>query len=271
VDELQFELNDLKKRLLYLLNISKENVIIKPITNCDIISSDNELEALLKTGKGNIQIKGKYTSNGETINIQSWSPNRTFDYIISKFEKELIQGDISFTDLSNENGTNIELKVLKTRNKDLIIRNTIAKLDKFLVGSINFDTIVVENNKVVRKSIDELLLNTYRMYSELCNTMLLCEKNKLENLKEEYDLLEKLKPYISKYCTSSNKPSKITEIISEESKIEIDKIQNILSKYRINKLFSVRTDTKDLVSQIEKIDLNLKNINEYVINEYQLI
>ena len=271
-----YKMEDLLKRLLFLLKINNEDIVIKPVTNCDILSSDDELKKLLITGKNSVQFKGRFIVDNLrfTVNLKSWPESISFDSIIKKLEKRTsILPDIDITDYSDESGTNIEFRVTKQKNKDTIFRSLVEKIDNAITGSANFDIIVTDlDGKVRRTCVDELLLNTYRMYSIITKNMLVSEKKRNENIRDEYISLEKIRPFVGNLC--QNKIKNINELeesvtkISEQSGVQIEVVKSLISKYRINKLLTTFIDVEEVSNTITAIEDNIKNLNDYVLNEY---
>jgi DNA gyrase subunit A len=270
-----YSLKDLRDRLLYLLGIKKEKCIIKPISNCKILSSEKDLQSLLTTGKAAINFQGIYKlipQKCEAI-LKTWPYGKSFDKsILSKFDKELANQDIGYRDESSaENGgTHIVFEVLKQRNRDEIFKQFVKKLDDALKGSISFETVVVDGSKNVRTvSIDEMLLNTYKIYTSTNMTMLKTTKEKINDAINEIKLLEKIKPFLSKYL--KDKDLEVTEIIEKISiDIKVDKeiIKDIFQKYRIMKLLTFKTDFSELEEKLKVVQDNIKNINKFVLDQY---
>lgn len=265
-----YKIEDLNKRLLYLLGKIKEKPIIKPITDCQILSTDNELEKLLTTGKASINFKGviKVDPSHSKILLKSWPDGKRFESILNKISTELDNQDIGFTDLSTTE-TSIIFEVLKQRNRDDILKRVSKKIEDAVTGSISFEIIVADLNGNTRNiSVDEMLLLTYNMYKETNIKMLKDEIEKISNNILENKLLEKLKPYISKYLKSSDQMDIIIKKISEESKVDQEKIKYLFGKYRISKLLTLNTDISDLLKNKENLEFCLKDIDNFVIKQY---
>lgn len=268
-----YSIEDLYKRLLYLLKKEKQKPTIKPISDCEILASDKELEELLITGKAAIKVRGKIKLDNAHCKavVKSWPPGRKFESFLSKFTKELENQDIGFTDLSTSE-TNIVFEVLKQRSRDEIFKKFVDKLKDSLTGSISFETIIVDRNKRVRNiSIDEMLLNTYHMYERTNGTMLNSEIERLDALIKENIILEKIKPFLSFYLQPKKlfKFDEAIKNISDSSKIDEKIVRELLQKYRISKLLTTNTDIKELEDKKEEIKNNLNNLSKYVINQYK--
>jgi len=267
-----YTLEDLTKRLMFLLGKIKKEPIIKPISDCKIISKDSDLKKLLTTGKANIEFKGimKVDNIHSRVIIKSWPGIKKFESILKKITKELENQDVGFTDLSTTE-TNIVIEVIKQRNKADILNRVVKKLEEALTGSISFDIIVTDRMRNIRTiSVDELLLNTYKMFKNVNEIRLNHEINILNKHIDENILIEKIKPLLINYLKTNYKdPSEIIEKISKNLKIEKDIINSLFNKHKINKLLSVKLDNQKLKDKINEFKNNLKNIDEYVNLQYQ--
>lgn len=266
-----FKIKDLYKRLLWLIKEKKgKEPIIKPISNCTVTASNQDLKTLLTAGKAQISIEGVFEEipSLNKVILKSWPPNKRFESILGKFIKELDNQDIGFTDLSVLS-TKIVFQVLKQRNRDLIYKNFILKLKEVVKGKINFETNVVDSNQNVKlKSIDDMLLDTYKMFFNINKKTLNYEISKLQLLIEEYQILEKIKPSLSVILKDKLEGEKAIQEISIQSGIDKDNIKKLISKYSISKLLKLKTDITELNNQISNIFTNLNNLESFVINQY---
>lgn len=272
-----YKVNDLKKRLLWLLGITKEEPIIKPITDCKILSDDTKLKNLLTTGKESIEVEGiiqEYPGSHKVI-LKSWPYGKQFGSILNKFATELENQDIGFNDLS-VNSTEIEFQVLKQRNRDVIYDAFVKKLKKEIKGLMHFEINVMNlksKTKVHLKSVDKLLLDTYKLFHNINQIMLKSEKDKIINIIHEYNLLVKIRPHLANYISKNKgKPFHSDEAIKEisnSSKVKEDDVKSLVQKYRINKLLSIDGDTSSLQEEIQNIDKNIKEIDKFVLEQYK--
>jgi len=271
-----YELNDLKKRLFYLIGKTKENPIIKPISNCKILSPEKDLETLLTTGKATISFQGIFKVDNVKCKavIKNWPPGKRFETILGKFEKELTNQDIGYTDESSrENqGTHIVFEVLKQRNRDEIFKSFIKKLSDVLIGSVSFETVVLDHitKNVRNSSVDEMLINTFKNYLRINMLMLKSNEVKAIDAISEVKLLEKVKPSLSKYLKNKELDvNQIIEQISVEVKEDKNRIKELFQKYRITKLLTFKADFDDLNGKLTSIQNNIKNIGDFVVGQYE--
>jgi len=276
-----YEKEDLKKRLIWLLNNKQgEEPVIAPKTDCKLVAKKEDLKQLLTTGKAKIDIQGIVNVDNihSKIILRSWPPGRRFEAILNKasIKRQLDNQDIGFIDSSNgANGTMIIFTVLKQRNKDKLLKEFVKNLKEAVKGSISFEIITFDiQNGVKITSVDDMLLNTYKMYTAANKNMLNCLIEKTTEAIQEMDFLEKIKnPLIN---IIGKKDSKLTKdefpktikIISDTSKVPEEIVKFLLSKYHIQKLLTFKTDTNDLNSKLNELQTKLKELDSFVISQY---
>lgn len=265
-----YELNDLYQRLLWLLGIRKRKPIIAPITDCSIIADNDTLDKLLTKGKAKIEVAGILDINKRlnTVALKSWPPGKRFQTFLNQFDKELSDGMIGFTDLSVSE-TNIVFQVIRERNRDRIFDNFIERLVEANKGFISFETIVVdENRKVLTKSIDQMLLDTFSVFSKANEQMLKYEVEKIDSSIIEYDALIKIRPIIASGISAKMKADQILDEIEKKTDVSKEVAQGLMNKYKINKLLTIDTDTSELNNSKIELLKNLANLNNYVLEQY---
>jgi len=266
-----FKVEDLYKRLLFLLGQRKTKPVIKPISDCAIISPDREIENLLSTGKASISVKGVIIAHPKdhSVILRSWPPGRKFESLLNKFAKERDNNDIGFQDLSTEE-TYIVFKVLKQRNKDAIYNKFSKKLDKALTGNIPFEIVVVDANRRVRTaSVDELLLNSYKVFLEANSAMLNSEITRCQEMVKEYIVLQTIRPILSEHLKKQIKDVRpIIDDICSRTGLNEKMVNNLFAKYRISKLLSVSIDIDEVNQEVTKLKRDLDNVFQFSLGQY---
>jgi len=274
-----YKIEDLFKRLMWLMKLRKTKPTIIPISDCDITASTIELEQLLTTGKATIPMKGKIVPHARTckIIVQSWPPGRKFESILNKkpIKKLLDNQDIGFIDSSNSAaGTSIVFSVLKQRNRDKIFQECLDQIRIATTASVTFEITVSDidhETKVV--SVDQMLLDTYNMYVDTNQHML---KHKIEETNEkinEFAALLKIREPLAKLMTLKKSRkyelSKKVEIISTESGVDQEVVKLLLTKYNIQKLLTMEADTTELHEKVKSFKNDLVNVNDFVLDQYR--
>jgi len=268
-----FEVNDLYQRLLWLLGIRKRKPIISPMTDCIITSPPDVIEGLLTTGKAKIEVDGIIEGNtrNNTITLKSWPPGKRFESMLNKFSAELDSGMIGFTDLSVDK-TKIVFQVLRERNRDKIYQDFLVKIKNAVKGTISFETTVVDiNRKVLVKPIDKMLLDTYDMFTVMNETMLKYEISNLNKKIKEYNSLELIRNPLTDCIQKKLDIPATVNIIMKTTVVPKEIILELIGKYRISKLLTLNTDTTELINKLKGFTSNLKNLTDYVLDQYKEI
>ena len=266
-----YTLKDLHKRLLWLLGIRKRKPIIEPITDCKILSPPDVVESLLTTGKAKIEVSGVLQANprNNTIILKSWPPGKRFESMLNKFSTELDSGMVGFTDLSVDE-TKIVFQVLRERNRDKIFKDFLVKIKEAIKGTISFDTTVVDiNSKVLVKPIDSMLLDTFNMFTDMNEETLKYEELKLSSKIQEYNALETIRKPLSKCIQKDIDTETTIEIIEKETGVKKEMTLELINKYRISKLMTINTETSELIKKRKEVQKHLKNLNQYVLDQYK--
>ena len=266
-----YKVEDLKQRLRWVLGLRKRKPIIAPITNCEILSGQEVLDELLQTGKAKIEVQGKLDINprSNTVTLRSWPPGKRFESFLNKFSKELSDGLIGFRDESVTE-TEIIFQVLRERNRDKIFNEFVEKLQQVIKGVISFETVAVDvDRKVVHKSIDDMLANTFNMFTDVNKKMLGEEKSKVQNIIEEYNALEIIRPVLADCIKPGYGIQATTEEIEKATVVDAKTAEELIKKYRISKLLTLDTDTTELNNQLKDLEDKLKNVTDFVLNQYE--
>ena len=268
-----YKINDLYQRLIWLLKIRKRKPIIAPITDCNIISKPDELEILLTKGKAKIEVEGniEIAKRYSRVILKSWPYGKRFQALLNKFDKELSEKMIGFTDLSS-NETKIIFQVLRERNRLKIFEDFILKLKENIKGFISFELNIVDSNqRVITKSVDKMLLDTYASYLNINKIMLQEEISKINIVIQEFNLLEKIKKPLIR-CIGEKKSINTTfDIINKETGIEKKVIAALVEKYKIKKLLTLNTETTELKHKVNDLTDKLNNLSDFVLKQYEEI
>jgi len=267
-----YDARDLYQRLLWLLGIRKRKPIIAPITDCNILSTPKEIERLLTHGKAKIAVEGVIEINPRksTVTLKSWPPGKRFESLLNKFAKELNENMIGYTDLSSSE-TEIVFQVLRERNRTKIFEEFIEKMADVLKGSISFEMIMTDaDRKVMIKSVDDMLLDTYKMFCTANEDMLKHEIASIGEVITEYQLLEKIKAPLSQ-CIAEGKDMQFTfNAIQKAVGVAKATSSMLVDKYKIRKLLTLNTDTSELENKVNAHTKNLSELTPFVLEQYNV-
>ncbi len=271
---------DLKKRLLWLISPNKKEndkgPIISPISDCQILSSQDDLLQLLTTGKSTIKFKGiiQEDSTNFKCTLKSWPDGRRFESILTKLQIFFENMDVSFSDLSNEkNGTNVVFTVLKQRNREKIYQSFVSKLNDAVTGNVTYEINVCDLNKqVLLASVDNMLLTTYSMFKSTSLKMITSEIKRNLKIISENELLQKIKPYLALELKNDTKDinSIIQSLFEKVSpKYTYNDIKELIDKHKISKLLTVKFDSVILLEKIKELENNIIKIDDFVLKQYE--
>jgi DNA gyrase/topoisomerase IV subunit A len=267
-----YSMKDLYRRLQWLKGLRKTKPTIAPLTDCNILSEKRQLENLLTKGKARIEVEGRFDIDYRThrITLYSWPPGKKFETILKNFAKELDSNSIGFTDLSTDQ-TEIVFQVLKDRNRDKILREFEPILKNAVRGFITFENNVIDVDRVTTKPIDEMLDATYEMFKDTNEKMLLAKAEELIDARKELISLGIMREPLQ-HCMSKNMNLfDSVDFISKKTKLSKPRINELLSKYKIRKLLTMSTDTKQIEKEVKQINEILQNIEPYIIEQYDKV
>lgn len=264
-----YETSDLVKRLEWLLNRRKREPIIYPKTNCNILSSKQEIKNLLEQGNQKLILKGNcYKDINKSVVVTSVPPSRSFSSILKALNKEITQDkSVGFQD---ESTTSTKVRFVIRRPRMIKQDDLLKKIEKQLEGSITFECNVCGfDGKVKNTSVDDMLLNTYTIYEKVENHVLSTTKEELEKNIAKLKLIEKLKPYISNSLkkTPNDLEAVIFNILQSNVNVSEEALREIFSKFTISRLFNTSTDTSNLEQNLNRVEENINNIKDYIWDE----
>ena len=159
---------------------------------------------------------------------------------------------------------------MRERNRDKIFNEFVEKLQQVIKGVISFETVAVDvDRKVVHKSIDDMLANTFNMFTDVNKKMLGEEKSKVQNIIEEYNALEIIRPVLADCIKPGYGIQATTEEIEKATVVDAKTAEELIKKYRISKLLTLDTDTTELNNQLKDLEDKLKNVTDFVLNQYE--
>jgi DNA gyrase/topoisomerase IV subunit A len=265
-----YDERDLQQRLLWLLGVRKRKPTIKPITSCTMTAPTEDIEQLLTTGKAKISVEGTIIEQPRTntIILKSWPPGKKFESFLRKFSKELNDGMIGFTDVSVTE-TEIKFQVLRERNRDKIYKEFLEKLKDAIKGDISFEIFLTNiHQKVITKSVDDMLLDTYNMFRSMNEKMLKHEIEKLNELIEEYSALAIIREPLGIYISKDWDIKEVLTQIEKTTVVSAETAKFLINKYRINKMFTLNIDTTEIDNKIKELTGHLNNLNNFVLEQY---
>jgi len=235
----KFKLNDLAKRLVYLLDKrnGSDTIIWPNFQNCDIQELEpDQMKSILTSGIGSLNVIPHGKLEDRAIRIQGRVPNTTF----SSIEKNADKLEISLID----NSTSTIDIIIEPRRRGTNLQSLAEKIwSEHLIKNLNFNCLFCDNTgKVDCYGIDNILLNNYRLWKHAVKLKLVDDYNKLSNRKVELMIVQ-----IIRYIFETYKCNKIDEIIS--------KYQELKKTYDINVEIDIFDIDKETWStEVKKIE-----------------
>lgn len=273
-----YKIEDLIKRLKYLLSDKKRRVVIKPyIEGCEILSSNDDCESLLTSGEGKIFIRGLYDKCPEHFKliIRGWSFENTFESIYNSIDKSglLSNGDVIMRDSSSdEEGTKIVFEVARSRNRPDMYARLEEAVEKALTASVSYKMYAADlvNNTIVAPSIDDMLLTTYNYFKDTVKVHLERRIKESYEVAKELKIISEMKKHLN--IISENKDAdKAIDLMAQKISVDREIIKDIVERYKIRKLMTLDTDITKLKEDVKQYKANLANIDDYISQKYDNI
>jgi len=289
VDLPTYKIEDLVKRLLFLIGESKEDIFIKPsLPGCIAISDDKLYKKLLKDGSAKIEFKGEYYNDNKNFDVMvKGFDNRTsFEKIWNKIDRYkkynlASDGNISFVDetgdekeddyedldIYTEKPPRIRISVTRKRNKKKMFDQMVDAVDNALTFTRSYNIMVVEDDTVKSIGVDDFLLSAYNHFKAAKEKYHNLQIESLNKKIKELNIVGKIRPYISHLSETGWKDEYIDDISHKIYESRED-IENIINKYKIKKLLTVELDIHELENKVKDNESKLKNINNECVKIY---
>jgi len=273
-----FKISDLINRLFYLLGI-KDKVVIKPnIRGCKILSSSKVCEKILTDGRGEIELQGRYKidEKNKKISIFGWCPRITYTHLMKKIDSYnnwdlLSNDDIGYIDESGSKGTHIDFDIIKQRNKEQIFEKMAEAIPECLKAKISYNIITIDEDEIKFSSIDDMLKIAYYNYKNSKSNYIQTKIDSLESTKIEMEIINKIRPHISKIIKTTKDVNKIYKALSELVSVDIEIIKDIFEKYKMKRLLSTPVDITNIKQELRNAIKDLKNIETLCLDDYKEI
>ena len=274
-----YKIEDLNKRLMWLLKERKNEPTISPITDCDILSDNVKLKNLLTTGKETLVYKGKYDIDKvkNQIICHSLPPKVSFNVIYNKLQKKY--KDLSIIDSSCDDlGTCVIFYLDRVRKQHELFDELIQDFDLMVIRNVSFennqikydDSNNINDMYLTCMSIDTMLLQSFEKYKSLYGIMLNSKIDIMQKKIIKLNILLKIKQVLPKYLNDINKtPDIVISDISKEIDIDIKILEKIFNEYSIMKLLKIKIDIESCSNEILELQKIKNNLDKFIINEYQ--
>lgn len=260
---------DLLNRLISLLENTTPKTIIPQITDCTITEDiPGEFEKILTVGNGRLKIVPKTSIKSTSISILGRNPLIGFTSLKKLNEKHIEANGVPLfdaIDIWNFNSTSsIDIQISLSTKSKLLNQKFISLILNSISTTTNFRVNVIENDKVVRKSIDQLLLEGYEKWKDVnlkyYTNQLQFNLEKLEELK----VIQVIREIVKNNPTVST----VDAIIAlNTSSFNDGQLRAVCSKHNIKTLIEAHIDINSVNTKINALNKTIANIDTVILDE----
>lgn len=240
-----------------------------PIPNleCNILSSKEEWEDVLKTGKGTIRLAPIMNFENNTITITSLPRGKNCDHVRKIVEKEILLDKI---DLRDESTYETRIVIEKVKNKSCDMKELYKRLYKKLQCTVTYTMAFFDLKKIyVPCGFDKVVKANLQYVIDTHKNRI---KHQLEDNKRRLlilEIIEDLKANNLLHNLFALDYKGAIEYIDKQYKCDEDISKSVLQKpmsYLTKEHNKEITDLKDLIKSLEEDD---RDIYEFLVNKYK--
>ena len=240
-----------------------------PIPNleCNILSSKEEWEDILKTGKGTIRLAPIMNFENNIITITSLPRGKNCDHVRKIVEKEILLDKI---DLRDESTYETRIVIEKVKNKSCDMKELYKRLYKKLQCTVTYTMAFFDLKKIYVPCGFDKVVKANLQY--VINTHKNRIKHQLEDNKRRLlilEIIEDLKANNLLHNLFALDYKGAIEYIDKQYKCDEDISKSVLQKpmsYLTKEHNKEITDLKDLIKSLEEDD---RDIYEFLVNKYK--
>lgn len=240
-----------------------------PIPNleCNILSSKEEWEEILKTGKGTIRLAPIMNFENNVITITSLPRGKNCDHVRKIVEKEILLDKI---DLRDESTYETRIVIEKVKNKSCDMKELYKRLYKKLQCTVTYTMAFFDLKKIyVPCGFDKVVKANLQYVIDTHKNRI---KHQLEDNKRRLlilEIIEDLKANNLLHNLFALDYKGAIEYIDKQYKCDEDISKSVLQKpmsYLTKEHNKEITDLKDLIKSLEEDD---RDIYEFLVNKYK--
>lgn len=240
-----------------------------PIPNleCNILSSKEEWEDILKTGKGTIRLAPIMNFENNIITITSLPRGKNCDHVRKIVEKEILLDKI---DLRDESTYETRIVIEKVKNKSCDMKELYKRLYKKLQCTVTYTMAFFDLKKIyVPCGFDKVVKANLQYVIDTHKNRI---KHQLEDNKRRLlilEIIEDLKANNLLHNLFALDYKGAIEYIDKQYKCDEDISKSVLQKpmsYLTKEHNKEITDLKDLIKSLEEDD---RDIYEFLVNKYK--
>lgn len=256
----------------YLEMLSKKDLnyvptkLPKPNLDIDVLSTKQEWEDVLKTGKGSIKVAPRMDLNGNTITITALPSTKNVESVRKIVEKEILQDKIDFTD---ESGKDLLIVIEKVKNKQCDMKALFNNIYKKLTCNLSYNMAFFDLEHIyVPCSFDKVVVANLTYVMKTHQNRI---QHQLDDLRRKLKILE-----IIQDLKSKNLVKQLFDFSHEEAidwltkKFKVDdEISSAVLQKPISYLTKEHLDEiQKLKDDIKKLEDDSSDIYEFLLNKY---
>jgi len=256
----KYTIDDLYKRLLYLLGKGEKYVPKPNLPGCDIEATEEQLEKVFTVGKTDFTIYPHVEKHNKGSLILGKNPLRKFDALI----KYCNENKIAIRDLS---GKDVEIWVNLDPDTVRSLTKAVAYVDVHVVDNFDYTKPV----KIRTVPLDKVLLTAYENWVKIVQKDISDQIKSVEQKINELQYIRKIRDVYRKY-----KPDSLNALLDVYNKVypqdNVEVIRDICKRYSISTLLDVAVNLNNWTDKLEQLkNINLGQFCQDKINEYLTI
>ena len=266
----KYDFIDLLTRLYEILTKSpKKTTIIPKILNNDIFEdTPGEFEKILTTGEGVIFTIPKYKQVDNSVYIYGKNPINGFSKLDSYNERYEETNGKSFAIIIDSSDSKLEV-IISPPKRVKLTKDFLSEVMDLLIAKIHVNcNVVTEKGNVERKSIDNILTNTFNKWKSAYLVKLNSDLSNLLIKENELNIVLIIRQIIQ----SNPGVNKMDDICNlNTSKYSKDELLEVMRKYTIRNLVEANINIPELQNKIQETKYEITNIDIFALNRIKLI
>lgn len=238
----------------------------KPNLDVDVLSTKQEWEDILRSGKGSIKVAPRMTIDWNTITITALPSTKNVESVRKIVEKEILQDKIDFID---ESSKELLIVIEKVKNKQCDMKALFNNIYKKLTCSLNYNMAFFDNDHIYVPCGFDRVVEANLSY------VIKTQKNRITHQLE--DLRKKLK--VLQIIQDMKDKNHIKNIFNLDEAAALTWIEN---KYKVDNSVSTAVLRKpisyltrehlqeitDLDNSIKALEADDRDIYTFLLNKY---
>ena len=239
----------------------------KPNLDIDILSTKQEWDDFLRSGKGSIKVAPRMTIEGNTITITALPPSKNVESVRKIVEKEILQDKIDFID---ESGKDLLIVIEKVKNKQCDMKALFNNIYKKLTCNISYNMAFFDLDHIyVPFGFDKVVEANLSYVIKTHKNRIAHQLNELNKKLRVLEIIQNLrnKNHIKNIFNLDEKDA--LQWIEKQYKVDNEISQAVLKKPISYLTREHQKEIDDLQDQIKQLNNDNSDIYEFLLKKYQ--